>query len=556
MTTGKATAVAAMALAAFAILVRLPILSVPLERDEGAYAYVAWRMLHGEVPYRDVFDHKPPGIFVVYAAAIAGLGTSAEAIHLAAAFYNAATTALVILLAARLYGLAAGVLSGLLYAVSSTAPAYNGNAANTEFFLVLPMLAAVLLMWGAVSRDRSGGLLFAGGLAAGASMLFKPSAAPVVCFLVLAILVQRCLLGRRFMVGMSECGIFVLGALCPMGITLGLFAALGASKDFYEAVVLYNAAYRAEVTLEGARDMLGYVFRMGVLSQSVFWLFGLVGLAGTLLWRRREDVYASGFVLASAAGVAMGGWFLPHYLFLMLPAAAVVAGRAASGIVYNRTITTRPRAARYAALGFLAAVMVAVPLGADWEYFFILSPAQAARMLYRGNPFALSDDIADYLRQHTSAKEKIFIVGSEPQVLFLAQRRTATRYPYIYPLTQATATALERQREAIDSLRTAPPAYILVAIYDMSIVMRPNAPQEFFEELGPLVTRDYFLEAFVREEGDETLWAKGRWQVRQAAGLVPAQRSVLIFRKRSPGDTTPDIYPRWTFHFEGEKPGK
>ena len=53
-------------------VLRTPLLDLPLERDEGAYAVVATEMLRGAVPYRDVWDHKPPGVYVAYAAACVG----------------------------------------------------------------------------------------------------------------------------------------------------------------------------------------------------------------------------------------------------------------------------------------------------------------------------------------------------------------------------------------------------------------------------------------------------------------------------------------------------
>ncbi len=34
-------------------------------RDSGVFLYVAWRMLNGDIPYRDVWDHKPPLIYFV-----------------------------------------------------------------------------------------------------------------------------------------------------------------------------------------------------------------------------------------------------------------------------------------------------------------------------------------------------------------------------------------------------------------------------------------------------------------------------------------------------------
>ena len=71
----------AVAALAFALL-RIPYVSVPLERDEGEYAYIAQRSTHGEVPYRDAFDQKPPGVFLAYRGAFALFGQSIEGIHL------------------------------------------------------------------------------------------------------------------------------------------------------------------------------------------------------------------------------------------------------------------------------------------------------------------------------------------------------------------------------------------------------------------------------------------------------------------------------------------
>ncbi len=47
-------------------------LDSPLARDEGAYAYIGANLTSGIVPYRDAFDHKPPGIYLFYAAASIG----------------------------------------------------------------------------------------------------------------------------------------------------------------------------------------------------------------------------------------------------------------------------------------------------------------------------------------------------------------------------------------------------------------------------------------------------------------------------------------------------
>src|SRR5688572_10040048 len=44
----------------------LQILMFPFGRDQGIYALVGEGILRGQVPYRDLWDFKPPGIFFVY----------------------------------------------------------------------------------------------------------------------------------------------------------------------------------------------------------------------------------------------------------------------------------------------------------------------------------------------------------------------------------------------------------------------------------------------------------------------------------------------------------
>jgi hypothetical protein len=40
-------------------------------RDPGVFLYVGWRILNGEVPYKDVWDHKPPVIYYLNALGLA-----------------------------------------------------------------------------------------------------------------------------------------------------------------------------------------------------------------------------------------------------------------------------------------------------------------------------------------------------------------------------------------------------------------------------------------------------------------------------------------------------
>src|SRR5688572_22013703 len=60
----------------FVAFLLVQILTYGYGRDQGIYAVVARSILEGGMPYRDAWDFKPPGIFVLYAIARALFGAN------------------------------------------------------------------------------------------------------------------------------------------------------------------------------------------------------------------------------------------------------------------------------------------------------------------------------------------------------------------------------------------------------------------------------------------------------------------------------------------------
>src|ERR1700720_1982453 len=82
--------------------VRVRVRAMPLERDEGEYAYAGQLILQGVPPYREAYNMKLPGTYAAYAVIMALFGQSAAGIHLGLALVNAASIVLVFLLGRKL----------------------------------------------------------------------------------------------------------------------------------------------------------------------------------------------------------------------------------------------------------------------------------------------------------------------------------------------------------------------------------------------------------------------------------------------------------------------
>src|ERR1700677_2484695 len=114
------------------LAIRLPLLGVPFERDEGEYAYIGWRLEHNELPYRDWIDQKPPAIFWVYRLAFMLPMDPIRAVHFMALLFAAASACALFFLALRFMSRGWAFLAAILFVLLSADPLLYGTEANTE----------------------------------------------------------------------------------------------------------------------------------------------------------------------------------------------------------------------------------------------------------------------------------------------------------------------------------------------------------------------------------------------------------------------------------------
>src|SRR5580658_1150337 len=96
------------------MVVRVPLLNIPFERDEGEYAYIGWRMGLHEIPYRDWMNQKPPGIFWVYRLALALPMEPVRAVHFVGALFAAFSAGALFVLARRFMAMFWAAVAGVL----------------------------------------------------------------------------------------------------------------------------------------------------------------------------------------------------------------------------------------------------------------------------------------------------------------------------------------------------------------------------------------------------------------------------------------------------------
>jgi hypothetical protein len=478
----RAAALAGFALVALAaLLLRAPVADVPFERDEGEYAYLAWRWLEGDVPYRDGFDQKPPGVLAAYALILAAAGASPRAVHWGAQLYTLATLALLLRLGARVASLRVGAAAAVLCAFATTAPGTLGNAANVELFALLPLVASVLAAWRGSESGRSADA-FGAGAAAGAALAFKPVVAPLAAFAFALLLFRR---PRDAAGRLRLAALFAAGGAALWLPLLGYFAAHGALDDLYDATVRFNLAYATSVSfaeypamlreeLPRALGALGPLLAAAALGLGLRALRGLGAASDPPL--RADRLWLLGWLACGLAAVAAGGYFRAHYFQLAVPPLALVAALGLDDALAALAVPLRTRAAGIATA--TAAVLLAGVLATPW-YFLPGDPAAKSRRIYGASPFPESAALGAFLAGRSEPGDTVFVYGSEPQILVHARRRSASRYVLAYHYLFGPTEAMRaRQREVLGELRSAPPRFVVGVFLRTSLLEARTSPLE------------------------------------------------------------------------------
>ncbi|HJT79582.1 MAG TPA: glycosyltransferase family 39 protein, partial [Chthoniobacterales bacterium] len=142
--------------------IRIRLLDMPLERDEGEYAYAGQLLLRGIPPYELAYNMKLPGTYAAYAVIMAVMGESVRAIHAGLLLVNCALILMVYLLGKRLFGLICGIVAAGSFAVLSLSHSVLGLAGHATHFVSLFAAAGALVLLVGFERNRNTALFCSG----------------------------------------------------------------------------------------------------------------------------------------------------------------------------------------------------------------------------------------------------------------------------------------------------------------------------------------------------------------------------------------------------------
>jgi 4-amino-4-deoxy-L-arabinose transferase-like glycosyltransferase len=514
----------------FVGFIRVRLLDMPLERDEGEYAYAGQLILQGIPPYELAYNMKLPGTYFAYAAGMAVFGQTIRGIHLTLIVANSLTIILMFLLGRKLFGVTAGLVACASYAIMSASPSVAGLAAHATHFVVLFAVPATLLLVKASETNRCRTIFFSG-LLYGLAFLMKQQGVFFGvfggAFLVWQTGRERKLFSADFT---KKIFTFGLGMILPFALTCLGLALAGAFSEFWFWTFTYARSYVTSTPLsEGIR--LLHVCLHDAFDLSIgFWLIMAVGLPCAIFSKniRNRAVFVMLLYFCSFLGAAVGLYFRAHYFILMLPAFALIQGMAIVSMQQALQFRILKNVLKSLPVIFFTAVLAWVVFYQS-QIYFQMSPVQASQNLYNWNPFIESLAVAGYIREHTTKGARIAVLGSEPQIYFYAQRHSATGYIYTYALMEAQPNALKMQHEMIREIETVRPEYLVYVSYGFSWIFHPDSNRTIIRWFDDYAGRFYEQVGVVQMNSigeTEYLWDGA------AKNQKPAGQYITVYKRK------------------------
>jgi hypothetical protein len=425
-------------LVAIVVMLRLPSLFEPYwYGDEQIYLAIGQGVRKGLVLYRDITDYpnKPPLIYLLAAAA-----GSVFWFKFMLMMWNVVHVVVVNRLLARLWGEKKWLVWGGsgAFILLTALPMLEGNIANGEMFMTMPVTLAMLLLWKAQ--------YFWAGLMLALGFLFKIPVAAEVVAAGLAFWVFR-----HSFKGIISFGI---GFGLPIAVVLGAWYGMGVAP------------------IDLVQNMLGsskYVTNYPLAPRLIL-VAGITG--GLYLIKKRLSrklIWAGLWLIWALFGATLSGRPYPHYFIQIVVPVIVTLGVV---LVARNRLQLAVGSAVLALVG-LTLVILKVPPYPVMAYYANFGRWVAGQKSFSDYAAAFDQrmprnyKLAYYLTTHTSPEARIYIWGNQPDVYVMADRLPVGKL-----VTSFHVEDLQAYAATMEWLKNDPPAYI---------VMMADEPRQFKE---------------------------------------------------------------------------
>ncbi|MFH1738718.1 MAG: glycosyltransferase family 39 protein [bacterium] len=494
----------------YAILRAHTLLS-PVLHDEGLFLAGAQACATGELPYRDFWDHKPPGIFWLHSIPLRLFPFSRLAVKVSETFWIALSGTLFWFLCSRLFFRGVALATLALYVFYTSAPITIRSGGLTEELALTWHVLAYLLVMVPGKRGTRSSLL--AGIALAVASQFRQTfvlSTPVFLWLIWRESQND---GFSPKASLKHLAVFVGGLAIPEMFVSFYFLCHGAWYTYFETSYWFNYLYvgaggAPPVGRRTYSDTLRFIMSTGPYLVSPLLACGSIGRAPSA---SRRFLIPLLFLFAyDICGAEMSGEDYEHYYVQASVSSCLLIGFLLQSMVMvgERKLRTFLRRPDRIVLLLLCLVLCGIAVN---RYAKDVGRLVQMQSRDRG-PIVFQQSVAEAVQRLTDPEDRILLLGKSPNsVYLLGKRLPGSRYYHNAPLFKYKFRNLMPERfreEFLDDLRSRSPVIIILGAAEGESISRG---MELVEKQAPFMLpaleKDYIpLEEVVEEIPPEWFW--------------------------------------------------
>jgi|WetSurMetagenome_2_1015567.scaffolds.fasta_scaffold02934_8 hypothetical protein len=422
-------------------ILRLPSLFEPLwYGDEGIYQVLGTSLNHGKLLYKEIFDNKPPLLYWLYSF----FHSDQFSIRLMSLIFGVFSVWVFFLLSKKLFKDSKNIpyLTTIIFALLFALPTLEGNIANAENFMLLPILASAFLI---TNQKR----FFAAGLLLGIAFLFKI----VAVFDLAAFFVFSLILNFNSLKKEVKLLPFAVGFILPIFFVVLFFIFKNSFIDFVKAIFISNISY------------VGYGNRIGSLPILMFIKLILLGTFIYFIFKKRHVIgHSSLFILIWFAFSLFNAFFsqrpYTHYLLVLIPSLSLMVGL----ILFDKKYQ------KFTFVIFLAALLIiakgfgiprfdkSIKYYQNFTSFLMGGKTMDSYQRFFDHKTPADYEMARFIKPKLSKNDTVFVWGNNAQLYQLLGVVAPTKYVVAYHILNYKDGAISTK----SALETKKPKFIVI----------------------------------------------------------------------------------------------